>query len=186
MSKLNVTLCPLSPRDIPAYRALYEEAFPPAERKEMPFMTDGPLSSLYDVLVIRTDDVSVAGMVILVRHGGLILLDYFAVSPALRGHGIGRAALPLIRAFCTQKHPGDHLFLKIEVPTADCPNPVQRVRRKAFYLSSGLIGTGIRLYIYGSDMELLAYPDDAPFITPDGYRSLLRATFPPDMVPEDK
>ena len=184
MSESNVTLCPLSPRDMPAYRALYEEAFPPAERKEMSFMTDGPLSSLYDVLVIRTDDAAVAGMVILVRHGGLILLDYFAVSPALRGRGIGRAALPLIRAFCAEHYPGGHLFLEIEVPSDDCPNPVQRKRRKAFYLSSGLVGTGVRLHIYGSDMELLAYPCDAPFITADGYKALLEAVFPPDMLPE--
>lgn len=185
MSHLNVTLCPLAPDDLPAYRALYEEAFPPAERKTLSFMTDGRRAAAYDLLVIRSALSPVSGMVILARHGDLVLLDYFAVSPALRGHGIGRAALPLIRAFCIRRHPGCHLFLEIEVPSGDCPNPVQRTRRKAFYLSAGLRETGLHFHIYGSDMELLAYPEDVPHVTLIGYRALLCALFPADMVPAE-
>ena len=185
MNRSDVILRPLSPADRSAYLSLYGEAFPPAERKAMTFMTEGPLSPAYDVLVIETPICPVSGMVILVRHGDLILLDYFAVSPALRGMGIGRAALPLIRDFCRERHPGLHLFLEIEVPAKDCPNPVQRVRRKAFYLSCGLTETGIRAHVYGSEMELLAYPEDAPCVTLSGYAGLLEAVFPADMVPFD-
>lgn len=182
---MNIRLRPLSAADLSDYTALYTEAFPPAERKPLSFMTEGALADRYDVLVIDTDRAPVSGMVVLVSHGDLLLLDYFAVSPALRGLGIGHAVLPLIRDLCAARHPGQHFFLEIEVPTADCDNPVQRVRRKAFYLSAGLVETGVQAHIYGSDMELLAFPADAPHITLSGYAALLRETFPAEMVPGD-
>lgn len=180
----DVFLRRLTKNDLPVYRDIYNSSFPEDERKTLAFMMSGPQADAYDLLVIGTADTAVAGLVILARHGGFILLDYFAVSPALRGRGIGHAALPLIAARCAERYPGAHLFLEIEVPCEDCPNPVERRRRKAFYLSAGLVETGVRARIYGSDMELLAYPADAPHVTRAAYAALLSATFPPDMVPE--
>ena len=181
----HLTLTPLTPAQMPAYRALYEASFPPSERKELDYMLSGPNASAYDVLVISTPDRDVAGMVILVCHGGLCMLDYFAIAPDLRGHGIGRAVLPLIRKRCKGK-----FFLEIETPAPHCDprdvceNQEQRVRRKAFYLSAGLAETGVHAFIYGNDMELLAYPEDAGDITFEGYDALLRATFPAGMEAE--
>ncbi len=175
----SLTLLPLTAADRPAYEALYEAAFPPAERKPIESMLTGTHASAYEVLVIATPTCRVAGMVITVRHGDLVMLDYFAVSPALRGQGIGHAALPLIR----DRYPDRHFFLEIEVPTEACENPVQRVRRKAFYRSAGLVETGVQAYIYGTAMELLAYPADAPRITFAGYAALVEAYFPSEMRP---
>ena len=107
MNKIKLT--PLEQNHVPAYRALYESSFPASERKELDYMLSGPNASAYDVLVISTPDCDVAGMVILVSHGGLCMLDYFAITPHLRGQGIGRAVLPLIRERCKGK-----FFLEIE------------------------------------------------------------------------
>lgn len=178
-------LTPLTPEQIPAYTALYESAFPPAERKELDYMLTGPNASAYDVLVISTPDREVAGMVILVTHGGLCMLDYFAISPDLRGRGIGTAVLPLIR-----KISRGHFFLEIETPAPlcdprdACDNQEQRVRRKAFYRAAGLVETGVHAFIYGNDMELLSYPEDAEAVTFEGYSALLNATFPAGMEAE--
>jgi hypothetical protein len=86
---------------------------------------------------------------------------------------------------------GDHFFLEIEtpppacIPRDPCDNAEQRVRRKAFYESAGLVETGVRAFIYGNDMELLAYPEDAEAITFEGYNALLKATFPAGMGAEE-
>ncbi len=185
----DIQLFPLREEDRPAYEALYESSFPASERKELDYMLRGANAAAYEVLVISTPAVSVAGMVITVSHGGLTMLDYLAVSPDLRGQGLGHAVLPLIRQRVRESG-GGRFFLEIEtpppacIPRDPCVNPEQRVRRKAFYLSAGMAETGVRAFIYGNDMELLAFPEDAEHITFEGYDALLRATFPADMAAE--
>ena len=184
-----ITLSPLTPVLRPAYEALYESSFPPSERKTLDYMLTGERSSAYEVLAISTPDCSVAGMVITVTHGSLTMLDYFAVSPDLRGQGLGHAALPLIRDH-VRENGGGHFFLEIEtppplcIPRDPCDNPEQRVRRKAFYLSAGMAETGVRAFIYGNDMELLAFPEDTGSVTFEKYDALLKATFPKGMEAE--
>ena len=185
----SITLSPLNDRDLDAYIELYESSFPISERKELDYMRFGAHASDYDVLVIATDSHPVAGMAITVTHGALTMLDYFAVAPDLRGQGIGSQALPLIRKQVSHSR-GGHLFLEIEtppplcIPRDACENAEQRLRRKAFYRSAGLTETGVRAFIYGNDMELLAFPEDAGEITFEGYDALLKATFPAGMVAE--
>ena len=184
-----ITLSPLTPTLRPAYEALYESSFPPSERKTLDYMLTGDRASAYEVLVISTPDSPVAGMVITVTHGSLTMLDYFAISPDLRGQGLGHAVLPLIRDH-VREGGGGHFFLEIEtppplcIPRDPCDNPEQRVRRKAFYLSAGMAETGVRAFIYGNDMELLAFPEDTGCVTFEGYDALLKATFPKGMEAE--
>ena len=186
----NIQLLALREEDRSAYEALYESSFPPSERKELDYMLTGEHASAYEVLVISTPDSPVAGMAVTVTYGDLTMLDYFAVSPDLRGQGIGHAVLPLIRDRVRERG-GGHFFLEIEtppplcIPRDPCDNPEQRVRRKAFYLSAGLVETGVRAFIYGNDMELLAYPEDTEAITFEGYDALLQATFPKGMGAEE-
>ena len=186
---MDIQLLPLREEYRPAYEALYESSFPASERKAPEYMLTGDKASAFEVLVIATPDVPVAGMVITVTHGALTMLDYFAVAPSLRGQGLGHAVLPLIRKHVAEKR-GGAFFLEIEtpppacIPRDPCTNAAQRVRRKAFYHSAGLVETGVRAFIYENDMELLAFPEDAEAITFEGYDALLRATFPADMVAE--
>ena len=186
---MNVTLFPLLPSQRLAYEALYESSFPISERKDLDYMLTGDRSAAFDVLVVSTPDHPVAGMVITVTHGGLTMLDYLAISPALRGQGLGHAVLPIVRDRVKAQN-GGHFFLEIEtppplcIPRDPCDNAEQRVRRKAFYLSTGMVETGVRAFIYGNDMELLAFPEDAAAVTFEGYDALLKATFPADMTAE--
>ena len=186
---MTLTLIPLSPDLRPAYEALYESSFPASERKPLDYMLTGARSAAYEVLAVSTHDSPVAGMVITVTHGDLTMLDYLAISPDLRGQGLGHAVLPMIRDRVKERV-GGHFFLEIEtppplcIPRDPCTNAEQRVRRKAFYASAGMMETGVRAFIYGNDMELLAFPEDAEAITFKGYDALLRATFPADMVAE--
>ena len=184
----NIQLRRLREEDRPAYEALYESSFPASERKDLDFMLTGDNSAAYEVLAVSTPDHPVAGMVITVTHGNLTMLDYFAVTPDLRGQGLGHAVLPMVRD--RVKARGGRFFLEIEtppplcIPRDPCANAAQRVRRKAFYLSAGLIETGVRAFIYGNDMELLAFPEDGSAITFEGYDALLKATFPAGMGAE--
>ena len=186
---MDITLTPLTYALRPPYETLYESAFPASERKELDYMLSGNKAAAYEVLVISTPDSPVAGMVITVTHGDLTMLDYLAISPDLRGQGLGHAVLPMIRDRVKERV-GGHFFLEIEtppplcIPRDPCTNAEQRVRRKAFYYSAGMVETGVRAFIYGNDMELLAFPEDAEAITFEGYNALLKATFPADMVAE--
>ena len=185
----DIRLLPLRQEDRSAYEALYESSFPASERKDLDYMLTGDNSAAYEVLVVSTPDCPVAGMVINVTHGELTMLDYLAISPDLRGRGLGHAVLPMVRDRVKESG-GGRFFLEIEtpppacIPRDPCDNPQQRVRRKAFYASAGLVETGVRAFIYGNDMELLAFPEDAAAVTFEGYDALLRATFPADMVAE--
>ena len=185
----DIRLLSLRQEDRPAYEALYESSFPASERKDLDYMLTGDKAAAYEVLAVSTPDCPVAGMVINVTHGELTMLDYLAISPDLRGQGLGHAVLPMVRDRVKEKN-GGRFFLEIEtpppacIPRDPCDNAEQRVRRKAFYASVGMVETGVRAFIYGNDMELLAFPEDAAAVTFEGYDALLRATFPADMVAE--
>ena len=175
----NITLSPLTAQDMVAYVSLYEQSFPPSERKDMAFMTQGEIASAYDLWVISTPHTPVAGLVIMVKHGSYVLLDYLAISPLLRGQGLGHLVLPLLK----ERYKDSILFLEIESPTENASNLEERLRRKKFYRSAGLVPCGVGAYIYGTDMELWAYPDAAPLVTFEGYEALICACFPQDMRP---
>lgn len=183
----DVILRPYTAEDSKAYAAIYEASFPPCERKSFDYMLSSPVADHYELLVIASSAVPVAGMVILtyaeVDGEAYALLDYLAVSPDCRGMGIGHAVLPLIRAHCKER--GVRLFLEIEAPDATADNALQRVLRRAFYLSCGLISCDVIARMYGTNMELLAFPEDATFVSLHVYREVVKTVYPSDMgLPE--
>ncbi len=169
--------------DTEAYIAIYEGAFPVSERKPFDYMLTSPTKDRYELLTVSTPSAEVAGIVILayatIDGNDFALLDYIAVSPALRGAGIGHAILPLVRDHCHKR--GAQLFLEIEAPDDLAVNALQRVRRKAFYQSCGLCECGVRAVMYGTTMELLSYPEDVDAITLDVYQGVVQDCYPPDM-----
>lgn len=179
----NVILRPYAADDKDAYLALYESAFPPSERKPFDYMLTSPAKDHYELLTVATPTTAVAGLVILAyaeQHGQVYaLLDYLAISPEMRGHGVGHAVLPLVRAHSRKR--GARLFLEIEASDPAADNAEQRVRRKAFYLSCGLTACGVTARMYGTRMELLSYPEDAEAVSFGMYCRLAEVCFPPDM-----
>ena len=171
---VRANLSPVTPQDMEAYVTLYEQSFPESERKPLHFMTHGPYASAYQLLVVSTPDVKVAGMVITVAHKDLVMLDYLAIAPVLRGQGLGHKILPMVRAL----YPNSILFLEIESPTEDAPNLQERLRRKAFYTSAGLVPCGVNVYMYDTRMELWAYPECVGKVTFEAYDELIAERFP--------
>ena len=68
MISSQVILTPVTPADRPAYDALYEASFPASERKDLDSLLTGAHADRYRVLVARTPDRPVAGLVITAAH----------------------------------------------------------------------------------------------------------------------
>lgn len=176
---MEVTLVPCQAPYVAPFRALYEEAFPPGERKEFGYLLTRQSEGIYDLWAVLDSANQFVGLVGAVLYDSYVLLDYLAVCPDRRGRGIGHRTLAALR----RHYPDRRLFLEIETPDPRAANAEQRLRRLAFYSDAGLVRTGVHAHIYGEDMELLAYPEDAAAITFSLYRDMLSATFPPDMQP---
>ena len=65
--------------------------------------------------------------------------------------GYGTEALLLLRELYSDRQ----FFLEIEEPEEKALNQADRLRRKKFYLQNGMEETGIRIVLFGVDMELL-------------------------------
>lgn len=176
---MEIRLVPCHGSHLAGFRALYEDAFPKSERKDFNYLLQKRSDGLYDLWAVLDATDAFVGLVTTVLYKDYVLLDYLAVCPTKRGQGIGHRILNALR----QQYPDRHLFLEIETPDEHAPNAAQRTRRLSFYLDAGLVRTGVHAHIYGEDMELLSYPEDAAAITFFLYRDMLSATFPPSMQP---
>lgn len=94
-----------------------------------------------------------AGLAITINGPDKILLDYFAVSTAVRGQGIGTMALLALN----EKYAPKGLFVEIESTQEPSENPEQRMRRKRFYLACGMQELGVNALLFGVRMELLGW-----------------------------
>ena len=144
---------------------LYESAFPEEEKKPMRLMLEKREAGYFEILAIVDEGDAFAGLAITVKCGGLVLLDYFAIAPELRGGGYGSLALKLLR----EKYPDRRLILEIESTLCPSDNPEQRNRRKRFYLANGMRPMPYRVYLFGVEMELMTFGGEVSF---DEYHSL--------------
>ena len=131
-------------------RRLYRLAFPRAERKPFSAILKIHRSNRGDVWYCTVGG-HFAGFASTVRGGELVLVDYLAVSPAMRDGGIGSAILGELR----NKYPEQHLFLEIESVWEDVPDRDARLRRKAFYLRNGFTPMKLMIWLFGVKMEVL-------------------------------
>ena len=155
--------------DLNYVKALYEEAFPRAERKPFRIIRKRVRQGLAHILILDEDGPK--GLAITMEAGGSVLLDYFAVDPAHRGRGCGGRALDLLRL----RYADRVFFLEIEALDPDAPNYDQRVRRKRFYQAHGMVDTGARIRLFGVPMELLSGGPPATFEQCDAvYRVIYR------------
>lgn len=133
---------------------LYEEAFPPEEKKPLSLMEDLCKEGKMEMLAL-TDGQEFIGLAVNMLSEQTALLDYFAIVKEKRSDGYGgKAVRSLIQRFENKKY-----IFEIEMQDPNAENAVERERRKRFYLKNGLKETGVFANVYQTDFEL---------ITPDG------------------
>lgn len=133
-------------------KQLYESAFPANEKKPFSFIREKNDEGSMEILSITGEGGEFLGLAMFILHEDLALLDYFAIAPSVRGHGIGTEALALLR----QRHAGRRFLLEIEdTDEENAPNMAERVRRKAFYLRNGLQVMPYRVLLFGVRMQIL-------------------------------
>lgn len=151
-------------------RLLYRQAFPRYERKPFAVIRKMHREGRTDVWLAEQDG-HFAGLAATINGGDTILLDYFAVSPKLRGQGIGSAFLRAL----LDKYAGKGLFVEIEAADQDDPTG-EKARRKQFYLRNGLTEMHVIAILFGVRMELLGQDCHLDF---DGYREFYRTHYNP-------
>ena len=137
---------------------LYLEAFPPEERKQFSMIEQKAAMGSMEILVLKEGKKRV-GLAVTALEDELVLLDYFAIAPQYRDMGYGTDAFGLLRELYGDRQ----FFLEIEEPEDGAPNQKDRLRRKKFYLRNGMKETGIRIVLFGVDMEILCAGDGLTF-----------------------
>ena len=150
--------------------ALYLEAFPEVERKPFESMVQKMQEGKLEFVSIEEDDGEFIGLGITILYDKYALLDYFAIAKDKRGMGYGRKALMEFK-----KRYSDRLFLlEIESTFDECDNIDDRLRRKGFYLSCGMVCMPYIVNFLGTLMEVLTFGDN---ITYQEHKSIYTNSF---------
>lgn len=158
-----------SRKDWHKIKKLYHEAFPANEKKPFWMIRMKHYQNAADVWVLEESD-EFAGLAITMNGADLVLLDYFAVVKEKRSGGIGSKAISMLQ----QKYGMRRFFLEIESVEDASGNREERLRRKKFYLDNGMGELGVRVTLFGVDMELLGYNCRVAF---DEYKGLYHSTY---------
>lgn len=145
-------LRPTKQAEMAELKNLYRISFPKEERKPFWLIRARVKQGVMEVLSVVQDG-HFAGLVITVLYRDLLLVDYLAIRPELRGKGIGSWVLAEI----LRQYPEKRIFLEIEMPMEGAENQAERLQRKRFYLQNGLVETGVRVLLFGTYMELLSF-----------------------------
>lgn len=124
------------------------------------------------------------GYYVLAQEQGsqMMLLDYLAVVPHLRGTGVGSEILALLRESLRDQ---DYLFIESENPEYaenDAEKQV-RERRLRFYHRSGAVEQGVRILLFGVryvGLTLSRNNPPSPQQQVEDYLSLYRRMLPED------
>ncbi|MGN0655506.1 MAG: GNAT family N-acetyltransferase [Ruminiclostridium sp.] len=126
-------------------KRLYLSAFPRCERK--PFFMINQLKSKgkAEILSIENDSGEFIGLAISVFYKDIVLLDYFAMSKEVRGQGRGSEALKLL----LNRYSDKRFLLEIENTEGITDASSEKLRRKSFYLKSGLVKADFNVMLFG-------------------------------------
>lgn len=131
-SEKEVTLVKAAKKDMPFMKSLFLSAFPPEERPPF-FMLRICRKENVKWWTIRYKGQN-AGFFYVVDYKDISYVFYFAIEKSMRGCGIGTAAMKKLK----RQNRGRRLFLAIEPPDENAPNPHERIARKNFYCNCGL------------------------------------------------
>lgn len=115
--------------DLTFIRDLYFNSFPPEERRPWENVAN-PADNKRPELFAVIADGRLAGMVTLWTFDRFAYVEHLAIDPALRGGGIGSAAMRVL----IEKVGKKPVVLEIEPPVAERP---ETIRRRDFYRALG-------------------------------------------------
>ena len=150
-------------------KELYRSAFPASEKKPFAVIRSRARKGKMEILAVETDEGRFAGLVFTVLHKDIVLLDYFAIAPAVRGHGAGSAVLQQLFA----RYPGRRFLLEIE-STRGREEGHETVRRKHFYTANGMQAMDYLVDLFGVEMEIMTHDCTVPFAD---YHEIFGAVF---------
>ena len=161
---LNDKPCAESLREL---KRLYHSAFPRCERK--PFFMIRQLKSKgkAEILSIESESGKLIGLAISVFYKDVVLLDYFAMSETVRGQGKGSEALKLL----LKRYSDKRFLLEIENTEGITDTSSEKIRRKSFYLKSGLKKADFNVMLFVVPMEILT---DGSKVSFEEYSALYR------------
>jgi hypothetical protein len=132
------------------YKRLYHEAFPSIERKPARMIRKLEKKGCTDIWVME-DQNKFVGLGSTLAADDIVILDYFAVCANSRSHGYGSKG---IRKF-QDLYQDRRFILEIERTDVQAENLQERLRRKDFYLRNGMSELGVKVDLFGADLELL-------------------------------
>lgn len=152
-----LTLRPLGDAET---RLLYEHRmkrdFPLSELKSLSAIQTMREKGIYDVLGAYDDGTFAAyALMYCPKEGRILLLDYLAVEPELRGRGIGSTMMGLLRAYYAGK--ADALMIECERPKA-APDEQTARKRIRFYVDAGAMLTNVRIWLFEVEYSILVFP----------------------------
>lgn len=153
--------------DLAAARAVYQERmtvdFPADELKPFRAVEEMMRAGIYEPLAFYD---GAGAMTAYAWQTALperrnALIDYFAVDPALRGGGVGTAALRALADYYAPRRAS--LLIECEHP-AEAPDAAAARRRIGFYLRAGARATAMESRVFGVRYQIYALPcgADAP------------------------
>lgn len=134
----------------PEFDKLYREAFPKEEQLPLRYLKRKARGEASDCIGAYDD--RFVGLLNLIYHGDIVLVFYFAVSRDMRGRGCGSRILDALKT----ESAGKRIVLYIEPLEDDCPNPDQRVKRRAFYGKNGYTDCGYQIAERGVLYDVLS------------------------------
>ncbi|MCD7956084.1 MAG: N-acetyltransferase [Lachnospiraceae bacterium] len=149
------------------YRAHIQDDFPRNERRPFSAMEKMTKAGKYVSYGLYGEDgLQAYACYILLEDENYALLDYFAVIPVLRGHGIGSEFLRKLNEFVPVEK---GTFVEAESPDSakDAKEALNRQKRIDFYLSNGAVMTNSKCRLFHVDYNILYLSKDGGAPAPD-------------------
>ena len=161
-------LIPPNKENLSRIKKLYRAAFPRIERKPFRMILRQCEKDEAELFAIESNDGMFLGLAVTVKHGDIVMLDYFAIHPKARGKGVGSRALHMLRS----KYADRRFILEIESVDEPCKNPEARKKRREFYLRNGMQPAGYTAQVFFTVLEVLTAGEPVSF---EEYRELYRS-----------
>ena len=161
-------LIPPNKENLVRIKKLYRAAFPRIERKPVRLILRQCEKGEAELFAIASNEGVFLGLAVTVKHSDIVMLDYFAIHPKVRGKGVGTRALQMLKS----KYADRRFILEIESVDEPCKNLEVRKKRREFYLRNGMKPTGYTAQVFFTVLEVLTAGEQVSF---EEYRELYRS-----------